>query len=127
MMDKITTYSFCEPFLDNLIDYIDENYLKKGADISRLAIVFGGKRPALFLKKEIARRIKTSFYPPKFFSIDELIKYTVTKKERFAATEDLNQCYLLYRLAQRATPHILKGRESFAPVSALVTGNFGFY
>jgi len=68
-MPRIITYPFNEAFIDNLIEYIDENYLKPGKDISKLAIVFGGKRPALFLKRELAKKIKGSFYPPKFFTI----------------------------------------------------------
>ncbi len=111
---KIITYPFTESFLDNLVDYIDQYYIKEGKDLSRLAIVFGGKRPALFVKRELARRMKKSFFPPRFFSIDEFINYTVFKKEKFTSTLDLDACYILYNLTQKAAPQILKGRESFA-------------
>jgi len=113
-MSKIITYSFCESFIDNLARYLEENYIKKGKDISRLAIVFGGKRPALFIKRELAQRIKTSFYPPKFFTIDQFISYTVSQNEMFTSPQDLDSCYLLYKLAQEITPKILKGKETFA-------------
>ena len=70
-MNNVITYPFTESFLDNLIDYIEENFVKKGKDLSRVAVVFGGKRPTLFLKRELAKRLGKGFYSPKFFSIDE--------------------------------------------------------
>jgi len=113
-MKKILTYSFCDNFLDKLANYLDENYLKKNKDISRLAICFAGRRPALFLRKELAQRIKANYFPPRFFTIDELISFSANKKESFSAINDLDNCYLLYKLAKRIAPHILRGRESFA-------------
>ncbi len=113
-MNKVITYSFCEPFLDRLADHIEENYLKKGHDLSRLAVVFGGRRPALFLNRELSRRIGKNFYPPRFFTIDEFASYTVQKKELFTSGQDLDQCYLIYQLAQKHAPEILKGRVTFA-------------
>ncbi len=113
-MDKIITYSFCESFVDNLTRFIDRHYLKKGKDISSLAIVFGGRRPALFLKRALARRMGKCFCPPRFFAIDEFMAYTVAKGEAFESFGDLNQCYLLYNLVKKATPDILKNRSSFA-------------
>jgi len=111
---KIITYSFCESFKDRLVNYIREEYINKGADLSRLAIVFGGKRPALYVKRDLAKRFNRSFYPPKFFTIDEFVRYTVDRSEPFRPAQDLDNCFLLYTLAQKTTPHILEGRETFA-------------
>lgn len=113
-MTKTITYPFTESFLDNLIDYIDTAYLKPGKDLNRLAIVFGGKRPALFLKRELARRIKHSFFPPHFFTIDDFIYDTISQKEVFASPKDLDSSFVLYQLVKKHTPHILRGREAFA-------------
>lgn len=113
-MNKIITYSFCEPFIDRLADHIEENYLKKGSDLSRLAVVFGGRRPALFLNRELSNRVRKNFYPPRFFAVDEFVSYTVRKKELFKSGQDLDQCYLVYQLAQKHAPEILKGRADFA-------------
>ncbi len=112
--NKIMTTSFCDSFMGKLTDYIEENYLKKGKGLERLAIVFGGRRPSLFLKRELARRIKKSFYPPVFFTIDEFIRFIIHKQEHFQEATDLNNCFLLYQLAKKVTPEILKGRETFA-------------
>lgn len=113
-MERIVTYSFCEPFIDRLTEYIEKNYIRPGKDLSRLAIVFGGKRPALFIKRELARKMGKSFFPPQFFSIDEWIAYIVRKNGRFVPASDLESAYLLYTLAQKETPEILKGRKTFA-------------
>lgn len=112
--NKITTYSFRENFIPRLVDDLEENYLKKGVDLNRLAIVFGGRRPALFVKRELARRLKRNFFPPRFFTIDEFIACTVRKSEDFEGSRDLDQCYLLYNLAREQCPQLLKGRETFA-------------
>ncbi len=133
MQSKIITVSFTENFLEKAADWlieqgsagssarlVEHRIRKSGlptgqpVDLSRFAVVFGGKRPALFLKRELARRIKGSFYPPQFFSIDDFIAYLAAKKEPFQSTQDLDTCYLLYRLAQEHTPQVLKGRETFA-------------
>ena len=47
----------------------------KGYDLSKIACVFGGKRPALFLRRAISKKLKKSFLPPKIFSIDEFIEH----------------------------------------------------
>lgn len=111
---QVITYSFCDSFLDRLTDFIDENYIKPGRDLRRLAIVFGGRRPSLFLRRELARRVKNVFVAPQFFTIDDFIQYTVEKNEIFTPAQDLDQCYVLYRLMRALTPSILAGRETFA-------------
>ncbi len=113
-MSKVITFPFGEPFLERLTDYVDQNFIRKNKDLSRVAIVFGGKRPAVFLKRELARRIKTNFYPPRVFTIDEFISNIVKKNETFTPSKDLDQCYTIYKIAQEITPQILKGRETFA-------------
>src|SRR3989338_5736734 len=113
-MNKIVTFTFCENFIDRLTDFVEDNFLKQGHDLSRLAIVFGGKRPSLFFNRALARRIGGDFYPPKYFTIDEFMAYVLAKDEMFGAIADLNQCYELYELTKHAAPHLLKGREEFA-------------
>jgi len=113
-MDHIITYPFGEDFIVNLADHIEKEYIRQGRDLGRLAIVFGGKRPALFLKRELARRCQNGFLSPKFFTMDEFVRYTVAQKEIFSSPRDLEQCYLVFRLIRKSVPHILKGRETFA-------------
>ena len=41
-MDRILTTDFTRPFLDQLLDHVDREYLAKGVPLERLAFVFGG-------------------------------------------------------------------------------------
>jgi len=111
--DKIITYSFCESYKDNLLKYIQGEFIDKGADLSRLAIVFGGKRPAMFLKRDLAYGFGKSFYPPTFFTIDNFVQHIVKKGTVFCQPQDLDNCFLLYELAKKVTPEILEKRETF--------------
>lgn len=113
-MGTTQTLAFGLDFIEELVSYLEKKYSFQNKDLSRVAIVFGGKRPSLFMKRELSRRIKGSFYPPRFFSIDEFIAYTGRKAESFTSGVDLDQCYLLYQLAKRHAPQILKGRETFS-------------
>ncbi len=113
-MERVITYNLSEDFIQNLAGLIEEEYLKQGKDISKLAFVFGGKRPALFLRKELSRRIKKSFFPPRFFSIDEFVEYCLLKKESFTRISDLDACFTVYNLARDLAEDILKGRQNFA-------------
>lgn len=113
-MDRVVTYNLEDDFLRRLADYISADFLSKGADLTRIAFVFEGKRPALFLKKEFSKRIGRSFFPPRFFSIDEFINWTLSKKTLFTKMPDMESCYLIYKIAREITPEILKGREKFS-------------
>ncbi len=111
---NVVTFSFCEPFLGNLTRLMDEEYISRGKDLRRLAIVFGGKRPELFLKRQLAEKIGRSFAPPRFFTIDHFTAYIIQKDQVIQRGADLDQCYELYQLAKRLAPDILKTRATFA-------------
>ncbi len=113
-MSNFITYPLNEPFLERLAEYIEENFIRQGKALSRLAIVFGGKRPSIFLRRELARRIGKTFFPPRFFTIDEFMSFVVKRKEAFTYARDLDHCYLIFHLASELTPKILKGRSTFA-------------
>ena len=112
-MVNVRTYSFCRPFIEQLADEIEAEYLDRGADLSRLGIVFGGKRPQLFLQRELARRIGRPFIPPRFLTIDQLVTMIIERHERFGQPPDLDNSYLIYRIVREHTPDLLKGREAF--------------
>ncbi len=113
-MDKIVTYSLNEDFMENLVDSIEKNFLDNSPDISRLAFVFEGKRPALFLKRALSRRIGKSFFSPTFFSIDEFIQYTLLQKTPFTKITSLESCHAIYTLAREIAPEVVRGREQFS-------------
>ncbi len=112
-MKKIYSYNLEDNLIAKLADFVQEQYLSKGKDLSRLAFVFGGKRPAMFLKKEIGQRCKSSYFSPRFFSIVEFVNHIVDKNDTALPVPDLDRCYTVYNIAKRCAPEILKGRERF--------------
>lgn len=113
-MERIITHSLKENLIERLADFIEDNFIKQGKDISRLAFVFGGRRPALFLKRELSRRIKRGFLSPRFFSMDEFVEYSLSKKYLFSRISDLDACFIIYEFARQNSPDILKERSSFS-------------
>lgn len=112
--NKVQTFSFTEAFIGRLTDVIVDQYVKNGRDLSRLAIIFGGKRPALFLKRELSRRIGREFISPQFLTIDELIRSMIMRGNDAQSILDLDHSHIIYQLAKKSAPQILKGRETFA-------------
>ena len=90
-MEKVISYSLSENYIHNLASFIEENYIREAKDISKLALVFGGKRPELFLKRELALRLGKTFFGPRFFSIDEYKK---------AFIDELNAVYVAFTRAK---------------------------
>lgn len=82
----------------NLVDYVAEHIVTGASDLSDQLIVFPGKRPAHFLRKAIARRIRSSFMPPKIFSMDVFIEYLLSEKLGMALrpVEGIEAVGLLY-------------------------------
>ncbi len=114
-MDRIVNFSFQEDFIQSLADLTEKEYLVKNRDLSRLAFVFGGKRPELFLKKALAAKLKKGFVSPSFFSIDEFIDFILYSAGReFKKVTELEAAYLLFCLTREKACQQLKERDSFA-------------
>ncbi|MBF0486058.1 MAG: hypothetical protein HQL16_06060, partial [Candidatus Omnitrophica bacterium] len=113
-MKKIFTIDFTKSFIDELSAYIEREFTAQGRSFDKTAIVFGGKRPALFLKRKLAQTLGQSFVSPRFFTIDEFMDYVANRGESLQAGLELDRSFTLYGLAKRLTPQLLKGRESFA-------------
>ena len=113
-MNKFITIPFTEPFLEKLADLLEKDYLSKGKDLSRVALLFGGKRPRLFLNRILARRTGGAFIPPKVFTINEFVSFCLRRREEFTALPEMEDCYLIYQLAREHAPEICEDRESFA-------------
>ena len=113
-MSKIITVPFTEEFLPHVVAYIQKQYIEPGCDMSRLCLVFGGRRPALFIKRDLARRIGRAFVPPRFFTIDEWMAYVAYGDDVPLQGSDLDHAYTIYQLTMKVCPWVSKGRESFA-------------
>ena len=112
-MERIVTYSFGEDFIAKLAAFIKDNFLKADNDLSRIACVFGGRRPALFLQRELSKKLKKAYIPPSSFSMDEFVDYLILP-QHFQKIGDLDACFLIYTLAKKHIPTLLAGRESFS-------------
>ncbi len=112
-MNKVITYSFEQDLIKELAEMIRREFGARGRDLSRIAIVFGGRRPALFLKRELAVRMKGSYFPPRFFSMDEFMGYVAGNGDPLARISDMDACFHLYGLISQKPRGILEGREKF--------------
>jgi len=83
-------------------------------DLSRVALVFGGRRPALFLKKELAAGLGNCFYPPSFFSMDEFITHIVRSNETFTRMPELEAAHQVYLLAKETSCGAFGMTDSFS-------------
>ena len=103
-MSKIITVPFTENFLPHVVDYVYRYYVEQDKDLSRLCLVFGGRRPSLFIKRDLARRIGKAFIPPRFFTIDEWMAYVAYGTDVPLQGSDLDHCYTIYQLAMKRMP-----------------------
>jgi ATP-dependent helicase/nuclease subunit B len=85
---------------EHLIGTVAEHLTAEGKDFSTSAVVFPGKRPAHFLRKELARRIGSSFIPPQIFSVDEFILFLYQRAFPFPFKdlETIDAVVLLYEI-----------------------------
>lgn len=113
-MDRILIYSFSDNFIERLADFLYENFASVLCDFSKVACVFGGRRPALFLHRALVKKVKRPFYPPRAFSMDEFMQYVVAGNSLLKHIGDLDCAYLIYQLAKKHTPSILKGRAALS-------------
>ncbi len=112
-MDKIITFGISENFIQRLADTILEQCRQEGIALDKTAVIFGGKRPALFLKKELSRRRGAAYAPCRCFSIDEFTHYLVARDIPVRLISDMDACYLVYTIARDAAADILVKHKEF--------------
>jgi ATP-dependent helicase/nuclease subunit B len=96
-MKKVFSIPFGADFLDGLHRFIMEDE----KELSRLAIVFAGKRPSLYLKKLFSRGAEKPIYSPHFFSVEEFIDFIARKQyQDFIDIEYADAVWLLYQCIQ---------------------------
>ncbi|HVN97318.1 MAG TPA: hypothetical protein VMT62_12895, partial [Syntrophorhabdaceae bacterium] len=97
-MTNVYSIPFGGNFLDTLMTFIGED----GEDLANKAIVFPGKRPALYLRKTLSHGALRPFYPPRFFSMEEFIDFLARKTHPdFSDVDDADGIWLLYECIQR--------------------------
>ncbi|MCK9614763.1 MAG: PD-(D/E)XK nuclease family protein [Candidatus Omnitrophica bacterium] len=111
--ERVLIYNLGENIIEKLADYIISNSNGSPCDFTRIACVFGGRRPGLFLRKDLAARLNKSFYPPYMFTIDEFMEYIIGRQP-VKKIKELEAAYLVYKIVKKQAPYILKNRDSFS-------------
>ncbi|MCF7916441.1 MAG: PD-(D/E)XK nuclease family protein [Candidatus Omnitrophica bacterium] len=97
---RIISHHFSSDSIDTIADILYQDFYKKDKTLEKAACVFGGKRPALFLKNALAKKIKKSFIPPVIFSMDDFMQYIVSKDQPLSKISDLELYYLIYKISK---------------------------
>lgn len=113
MTARILTIDFTKSFIEELALYIHREYTAQGRSLERLAVVFGGKRPAHFLKRALSSKIGKPFLPPVCYAIDDFIE-ELSGSSGKPLSSDLEDRFDIYTLAKELAPELLQGRETFA-------------
>lgn len=112
-MDKVVTIGLGEDLISKLADLLLEESRSK-TDMSRMLCVFSNRRASLFLTKELSTRLGTSFFPPKMVIDDDLAEEIVRSHMSFSAMSAQESQYLVYKLAKKYAPSLVRKRPGFA-------------
>lgn len=113
---------------EHLVQSVVDHITIDGKDFSNTAIVFPGKRPAHFLRKELAHRVGGSLIPPQTFSIDEFILalYQHLHPEPVKDLEPIDAVAMLHRvhitLSERLGGEYFESLDSFIPIGLKLFG-----
>ena len=106
-MGKIYSIGFDLDIIDFLADSIFRGNSLEKSDLSSIAVVTPGKRPQIYLRKALAKRMKRAFFAPRGFSIEEFIGYLAKQVNPSNQAGVGNQpvgiidaCFLIYQIIQ---------------------------
>jgi ATP-dependent helicase/nuclease subunit B len=107
---------------EDIIEAVASGLKPRERDYSGNIVVFPGKRPAHFLRAAIARRQKSSFIPPRIFSVDDFVEFLCGEAMGIRARrlDPVDALALLYDIHLQAERRIGNGTftslETFLPV-----------
>ncbi|MGE5279598.1 MAG: PD-(D/E)XK nuclease family protein [Deltaproteobacteria bacterium] len=113
-MSRLHVFSMAEPFIERVADRLAAEAGAREGDLRRCAVVFGGRRPRLFLQRALARRLKGPYLAPRFFTVDEFAADLLSGRETFGTLTDLDASHLIYEMARQVAPRIVRGRPRFS-------------
>jgi len=107
---KVYTIPFEKDFLEEIACFLENYSFKK--ELSKVAVVFGGKRPHFFLNRKLALKLKRPFLSLQYFSIDRFMEYIVKKKNPYFKTiSDLEAVFILYQLMKDKFSYFVKDKN----------------
>jgi CRISPR/Cas system-associated exonuclease Cas4 (RecB family) len=111
---KIISCNFgCDP-IEKLANLLYDDFYKKNKSLEKVACIFGGKRPGLFLKDKLSKKIKKSFLPPAIFSMDQFMHYIVSKNKATPKISELELYYLIYNISKNKLSFLGKKQTNFS-------------
>jgi CRISPR/Cas system-associated exonuclease Cas4 (RecB family) len=98
----------------SLIEEVSLHLIYDSGDYSSNIVIFPGRRPAHFLRKYLARKRKSSFIPPRVYSMDDFIDWFYEKilGLNYKKAAVLDAVEVLYRLNNSAKIAPFKGSET---------------
>lgn len=112
-MSNIEFLSFKEDPIKATAKYLLE-LKEKGIPLEKVALVFGGRRPGMFLNRELFRLHGKPLLSPVFFTMDEFASYIACRQEPCSQIGDLDAEYFIYQLCRDKYPALLREDKSFA-------------
>ena len=84
---------------NNIVEYVSKHILELSVDnendLSNIAVVMPSKRPSLFIKKEISKKINKPYVPPKFFTFEELVN-SISALRGIQKISAIDSSYIIY-------------------------------
>lgn len=112
MVSKIETIPLNKNIVKYTCDYILN--LTKNIKLEDIIIIMPSKRPELFIKKELSRKIKKAFIPPTFFTIDNLVEQISLQLLNKITISQIDGSYIIYDIVKKHIPNFYTGQSSFA-------------
>jgi hypothetical protein len=112
-MSNIEFLSFREDPIKATAEYL-LSLKSKGIPLEKVALVFGGRRPGMFLNRELFRLHGKPLLSPVFFTMDEFASYIACRQEPCSQIGDLDAEYFIYQLCRDKYPGLLREDKSFA-------------
>ena len=95
MKSKIINICLNDNIVEYTTKYIVESINNNENDFGKIAVVMPSKRPAMFIKRELAKQINKSFIPPKFFTFDELVNL-ISAAQNTQKISKIDSSYIIY-------------------------------
>jgi len=114
----------------SLVGWLAEDILAlepEERDLSQIAVVFPGRRPALYLRKELGRLIGAPFHPPRIFDIDSFMAYTAGRSTGGSGRREASQMELLHLVYTTARGMGADGEHLSLPAVAPSFEGFFFW
>jgi CRISPR/Cas system-associated exonuclease Cas4 (RecB family) len=105
-MSQIINIDSCENIINFTAGYIADSS-------NKLALISGGKRPFLFIKKQLANIKQAAFFSPECYTNDEFVESTIFDNTNLTKISDLEAAFVIFEIIKKYFPYLLKDKLSF--------------